>query len=167
MLSTLRLLFVLLLPTSLAHAADCPGWPPAQARQEIVSLQKQIDQWDDAYHRDGQSLIADELYDQSRSRLTTWRQCFKLAAARTVAHRSGPGRPPHRPHRPGKRHTAADIKAWLHERKNVWVQPKVDGVAVTLIYRQGLLQQAISRGDGIRGRTGRQRRARSPQSRND
>ncbi|MBV4473089.1 NAD-dependent DNA ligase LigB [Pseudomonas botevensis] len=153
MLSTLRLLFVLLLPTSLAHAADCPGWPPAQARQEIVSLQKQIDQWDDAYHRDGQSLIADELYDQSRSRLTTWRQCFKLSLPpeplRTAA---GPVAHPIAHTGLEKRHTAADIKAWLHERKNVWVQPKVDGVAVTLIYRQGLLQQAISRGDGIRGR---------------
>ena len=152
MLSTLRLLFVLLLPASLAHAADCPDWPPAQARQEIASLQKQIDQWDDAYHRDGQSLIADELYDQSRSRLSAWRQCFKLPPPpeplRTAA---GPVTHPIAHTGLEKLHGAADIEAWLRDRKDAWVQPKVDGVAVTLIYRQGLLQQAISRGDGIRG----------------
>jgi len=33
----------------------------------------------------------------------------------------------------------------------VWIQPKVDGVAVSLIYRNGLLHQAISRGDGVNG----------------
>ncbi len=37
------------------------------------------------------------------------------------------------------------------DRNDVWVQPKVDGVAVTLIYRKGLLTQAISRGDGVNG----------------
>lgn len=31
------------------------------------------------------------------------------------------------------------------------MQPKVDGVAVTLVYRDGTLTQAISRGDGLKG----------------
>ena len=40
----------------------------------------------------------------------------------------------------------------LDENKSdLWIQPKVDGVAVTLVYRQGRLVQAISRGDGLRG----------------
>src|SRR5699024_5061748 len=33
----------------------------------------------------------------------------------------------------------------------VWIQPKVDGVAVTLVYEQGELVRAVSRGDGITG----------------
>lgn len=50
-----------------------------------------------------------------------------------------------------KIHKAEAVETWLRERKDVWIQPKVDGVAVTLIYREGVLQQAISRGDGVSG----------------
>ncbi|MFD2884985.1 NAD-dependent DNA ligase LigB [Pseudomonas lini] len=43
------------------------------------------------------------------------------------------------------------VEAWLKDRGEAWVQPKVDGVAVTLVYRNGWLHQAISRGDGVNG----------------
>ena len=36
-------------------------------------------------------------------------------------------------------------------RSDLWVQPKVDGVAVTLVYRNGNLVRAISRGNGLKG----------------
>ena len=39
----------------------------------------------------------------------------------------------------------------MHGRKNLWMQPKVDGVAVTLVYRNGKLARAISRGNGLKG----------------
>jgi DNA ligase (NAD+) len=45
------------------------------------------------------------------------------------------------------------VRSWLRA-KDVWIQPKVDGVAVSLIYRQGRLSQLLSRGDGIQGMTG-------------
>ncbi|MBX9408090.1 NAD-dependent DNA ligase LigB [Pseudomonas baetica] len=153
MFATLRLLMTLLLTLHSFNAqAECPNWPPAQAQREITTLQNQIDQWDDAYHRQGRSLIADELYDQSRLRLSDWRQCFNLpltaeplrAASGTVAH-------PIAHTGLDKLHKAEAVEAWLRDRKDVWVQPKVDGVAVTLMYRGGRLHQAISRGDGISG----------------
>ncbi|RAP69801.1 hypothetical protein [Candidatus Erwinia dacicola] len=34
-------------------------------------------------------------------------------------------------------------------RHGLWVQPKVDGVAVTLIYRQGKLTWVVSRSNGM------------------
>ncbi|MGY2437990.1 NAD-dependent DNA ligase LigB, partial [Escherichia coli] len=34
---------------------------------------------------------------------------------------------------------------------DLWIQPKVDGVAVSLVYRGGRLAQVISRGDGLFG----------------
>ena len=76
----LRLFFCFLLTFLClsSNATECPGWPPARALDEITSLQKQIDLWDDSYHRRGRSLVADELYDQSRARLTEWRTCFNL-----------------------------------------------------------------------------------------
>ncbi|HEF4759811.1 TPA: NAD-dependent DNA ligase LigB [Pseudomonas putida] len=151
---TPRLFFTCLLTLCClnANAAQCPDWPPERAAIEISALQKQIDTWDDSYHREGKSLVADELYDQSRARLSAWRQCFNLenptnplrTARGTIAHPIV--------------HTGLDklqdeqaVERWLRDRKDVWAQPKVDGVAVSLIYRKGLLTQAISRGDGSRG----------------
>lgn len=40
---------------------------------------------------------------------------------------------------------------WMQTRQDLWVQPKIDGVAVSLIYRQGKLVSLISRGDGLHG----------------
>ena len=145
------LLFLSLVGLS-SHATQCPNWPAAQAQNEISALQQQIDQWDDAYHRQGRSLIADELYDQSRLRLNQWRQCFQQHSAPEPL-RTASGAIAHPIAHTGldKLHQAVAVQAWLKNRQDVWVQPKVDGVAVTLIYRRGLLQQAISRGNGISG----------------
>ena len=153
MLATLRLLFVFLVACKALNAhADCPKWPATQAKTEITALQKQIDQWDDAYHRQGHSLIADELYDQTRLRLSEWRQCFQRPATHAPLHTaSGPAVHPVAHTGLDKLHKAEAVQAWLRDRNDVWVQPKVDGVAVTLIYRAGVLQQAISRGDGVSG----------------
>ncbi|UUT12367.1 NAD-dependent DNA ligase LigB [Pseudomonas zeae] len=153
MLVALRLLFVFLVAcTALNVHADCPKWPATQAKSEVTALQKQINQWDDAYHREGRSLIADELYDQSRLRLSEWQRCFDLPPA-PVPLRTASGSITHPIAHTGldKLHEAAAVEAWLRDRRDVWVQPKIDGVAVTLIYRAGVLHQAISRGDGIRG----------------
>ncbi len=153
MLATLRLFSAVLLSfiPLIAYSA-CPDWSTSRAKTEISALQLQIDQWDNAYHRQGRSLIADELYDQSRLRLNQWRQCFQQPAAPEPL-RSVSGSVAHPVAHTGldKLHEAAAVQAWLKNRQDVWVQPKVDGVAVTLIYRRGLLQQAISRGDGISG----------------
>ena len=147
--------FIAFLLTFLCHAtnaATCPDWPPARALAEVTALQKQIDSWDDQYHRAGRSLIADELYDQSRAQLTEWRRCFNPGPAKDPLHSAG-GTVPHPVAHTGleKLRDVRAVEHWLRDRKDVWVQPKVDGVAVTLIYRQGLLTQAISRGDGAQG----------------
>lgn len=153
MLATLRL-FLFFLPVFHlnAFADDCPDWAAARVSSEVAALQQQIDRWDDAYHREGRSVIADELYDQSRLRLNQWRQCFKLPSPpEPLRTASGPVAHPVAHTGLDKLHDAANIATWLRDRQNVWVQPKVDGVAVTLIYRDGRLHQAISRGDGVRG----------------
>jgi DNA ligase (NAD+) len=133
-------------------AGECPAWPPARAAQEVATLQKQIDRWDDSYHREGRSLIADELYDQSLARLAEWRQCFNLSAT-TDPLRTATGPLVHPVPHTGleKLPDGRAVEHWLRDRTDVWAQPKVDGVAVTLVYRKGLLSQAISRGDGVQG----------------
>ena len=155
MLPYLRLLLALLaltVPTANANTDECPDWPSARATQEIAVLQQQINHWDDSYHRDGQSLIADELYDQSRARLSEWRRCFNMEHS-TDPLRTAGGTVVHPIAHTGldKLRDARAVKDWLRDRSDVWVQPKIDGVAVTLIYHGGVLHQAISRGDGING----------------
>jgi DNA ligase (NAD+) len=135
-----------------SNATDCPDWPPARALDEIAALQKQIDLWDDHYHRGGRSLVADEIYDQSRAQLIEWRECFDLGLA-PAPMRTASGQSAHPIAHTGldKLRDSQAVENWLRYRKDLWIQPKVDGVAVTLIYREGLLHQAISRGDGVTG----------------
>ena len=151
---TLRLFFTCLLTLSSlnANATPCPDWPPERASNEVAALQKQIDLWDDSYHREGKSLVTDELYDQSRARLAQWHQCFNRGSP-TNPLRTARGTIAHPIAHTGleKLHDDQAVERWLRDRTDVWAQPKVDGVAVTLIYRQGLLTQAISRGDGSHG----------------
>ncbi|MBB3103925.1 NAD-dependent DNA ligase LigB [Azomonas macrocytogenes] len=153
MLRTLVLLSLCLLPT-IGLAAHCPDWPTERARQEIASLSRQIAEWNTAYHRDGRSPVDDELYDQASTRLTLWQQCFPgtpsslpdpLATTR--------GEVVHPVAQTGlaKLTDENEIRHWIASRQALWIQPKVDGVAVTLVYEQGRLLQAISRGNGQRG----------------
>ncbi|WP_419708195.1 NAD-dependent DNA ligase LigB [Pseudomonas sp. NFX224] len=154
MLPSTRLFFAFLLMWTClgARALECPAWPPERASNEINALQNQIDLWDDNYHRQGRSLVADELYDQSRARLNEWRQCFNLSASAEPL-RTARGTLAHPVAHTGldKLRNGQAAENWLRGRADIWVQPKVDGVAVTLIYWQGLFIQAISRGDGTHG----------------
>ncbi|HAX9352580.1 TPA: NAD-dependent DNA ligase LigB [Escherichia coli] len=132
--------------------AVCPAWSSARAQEEISRLQQQIKQWDDDYWKEGKSEVEDGVYDQLSARLTQWQRCFgnetpdvmmpplNGAVIHPVAHT-------------GVRKMADKIalSLWMRERSDLWVQPKVDGVAVTLVYRDGKLNKAISRGNGLKG----------------
>jgi DNA ligase (NAD+) len=156
MLLSLRLLAsaAIALCSFSAHAVPCPDWPPVKARSEITSLQTQIARWNDSYHREGVSLVADELYDQSVERLTHLQSCFSkqsspadnplITAGGTVLHPI--------PHTGlNKLPDEIAVKSWINGKSDLWIQPKVDGVAVTLVYEEGALTQVISRGDGVKG----------------
>lgn len=132
----------------------CPAWSPEQAAAQVESLQRQVDEWNLAYHRDGLSKVDDELYDQAETRLRAWRQCFPAGnapAPSPLAASSGPVAHPVAHTGVAKLADADDAKAWLSGREEVWVQPKVDGVAVTIVYERGRLARVISRGDGVSG----------------
>jgi DNA ligase (NAD+) len=143
----------LALTTLTTTANTCPDWPAAQAEQEIGALQNQISQWDDSYHRLGVSQVADELYDQSRAKLERWRGCFAPGTADDNPLKTASGTLQHPTPHTGLNKLPDDraVQSWLKGRQQVWIQPKVDGVAVTLVYEQGRFKQAISRGDGLKG----------------
>lgn len=133
-------------------AAVCPVWSQTKAEKEIASLSAQIKRWDDAYWKQGVSDVNDDVYDQLNARLAQWQRCFgsepseeKLPALtgslkHPVAHTGV-----------HKVTSKEELRQWMRARRNLWMQPKVDGVAVTLVYRDGKLIQAISRGNGLKG----------------
>ncbi|ANI29781.1 NAD-dependent DNA ligase LigB [Yersinia entomophaga] len=138
-------------------SVDCPSWTLSEFETEISRLEKQLEEWDVAYFQQGNSLIEDDIYDQLRYRLNHWVRCIAIPEKR-VNNALSPtislqNRLSHPVAHTGlkKLHGKGALSEWLAERKNLWVQPKVDGVAVTLTYVQGNLTQAISRGDGAVG----------------
>ena len=132
--------------------AVCPAWSPARAQEEISRLQQQIKQWDDDYWKEGKSEVEDGVYDQLSARLTQWQRCFGNET-RDVMIPPLNGAVMHPVAHTGVRKMADKIalSLWMRERSDLWVQPKVDGVAVTLVYRDGKLNKAISRGNGLKG----------------
>lgn len=132
--------------------AVCPAWSPARAQEEISRLQQQIKQWDDDYWKEGKSEVEDGVYDQLSARLTQWQRCFGNET-RDVMMPPLNGAVMHPVAHTGVRKMADKnaLSLWMRERSDLWVQPKVDGVAVTLVYRDGKLNKAISRGKGLKG----------------
>jgi DNA ligase (NAD+) len=141
------------LALTFAHAA-CPDRTTEQATQELDAWRKQLDEWNRVYRAEGRSSVDDDIYDQLLRRYESLRTCFpglanrpeqlgNKGAVRAAVVQTGLGK-------------LADIDAvadWMRSRdkNDLWVQPKADGVALTLLYIDGELHSATSRGDGMYG----------------
>lgn len=139
--------------TGPVQSALCPVWTPIRATEEMRRLQQQLQHWDDAYYRQGQSPVVDADYDALQQRLNHWQHCFS------------PQQPAYAPQLPDQgehlhpvAHTGVKkvrdqlaLAYWMQDRHDLWVQPKIDGIAVSLVYRHGRLVSLLSRGDGLRG----------------
>ncbi|WP_314140627.1 NAD-dependent DNA ligase LigB [Buttiauxella noackiae] len=134
-------------------SASCPVWSSEQAQQEMAALKEKLGEWDQAYYQQGVSIVTDATYDGLLMQFNNWQRCFSPAeepqqpglftqgkALHPVAH-TGVKKLPDR----------AAVASWVKGKTDLWVQPKVDGVAVTLVYHQGQLVQLLSRGDGEKG----------------
>ena len=124
--------------------AVCPAWSPARAQEEISRLQQQIKQWDDDYWKEGKSEVEDGVYDQLSARLTQWQRCFG-SEPRDVMMPPLNGAVMHPVAHTGVR------KMVDKNALSLWMRERSDGVAVTLVYRDGKLNKAISRGNGLKG----------------
>lgn len=133
--------------------AACPSWSPAQAQQEMARLNEKLIEWDKAYYQQGDSVVSDATYDGLRSQFNEWQRCFRPADEPQPPLLSTQGKAMHPIVHTGvkKLPDRAAVAQWLKGKTDLWVQPKVDGVAVTLIYQQGHLVKLLSRGDGEKG----------------
>lgn len=149
----LPFLFCGFLSTGSVAEVLCPNWSPVRAEQEIVQLQTQLRHWDDAYYRQGLNLVSDADYDSLQQRLQHWQRCFMSAHSgyETQLTTDGSARHPVAHTGVRKLRDKLAVAYWMQNKSSLWIQPKVDGVAVTLVYRRGKLVSLISRGDGLRG----------------
>jgi len=132
--------------------AVCPAWSHAKADQEMAKLSAQIARWSETYWQEGKSEVSDEVYDQLSARLAQWRFCFNNEpTSDDIPPASGTVKHPIAHTGVHKVVGINELRQWMKAHHDLWVQPKVDGVAVTLVYRKGKLVQAISRGDGMKG----------------
>lgn len=150
--------------------ASCPAWSEARLDQEVRALEIRLAEWDRAYYQGGRSPVDDELYDQAAARLEAWRTCAGTPRRHTpeLSVTAGPpaGKSKVRRHPVAQtgleKVDEAGVERWASRRDDLWVQPKVDGAAVTLRYADGRLVDAVSRGDGERGQNWTARARRLP-----
>ncbi len=143
---------ILMIFLSSGAMAICPVWSPAKAGQEIAALKAQLTRWNEDYWKQGSSEVSDDVYDRLNARLKQWQRCFHdeplhddpPAASGTVKH-------PFAHTGVHKVESKQALSRWMATQQDLWVQPKVDGVAVTPGLQNGKLAQAISRGDGLQG----------------
>jgi len=152
----LPVIFIAGFVSHVVRSEDCPAWSPMQAHAEMIALHDRLDGWNREYRAGGQSPVDDAVYDQASQRFLRWRRCFPAQAPAVPAHladASGNVRSPVAQTGLAKLPDAAALSAWMQARGNedLWVQPKADGVAVTLLYIDGQLSEATSRGDGLHG----------------
>ncbi|WP_157663210.1 NAD-dependent DNA ligase LigB [Kushneria marisflavi] len=134
----------------LAQEGTCPSAEEIEGRLETLAAQ--IARWDEAYYQRGERLVPDGVHDQAQTRLTRWRLCLGQPSP-TVTLNGGEQR--HAIPQTGlnKLPDRAAVHRWMKTLPPgpLWVQPKVDGVAVTLLYDHGVLVEATSRGNGLTG----------------
>jgi DNA ligase (NAD+) len=145
------LIWFLTLPV--AYAA-CPTRSAEQVKQDLDAWREQLDAWNRAYRKHGRSPIDDEIYDQLLQRYETLRACFPaLASKPEQLGNTGAARAAVVQTGLAKLTDVDAVAEWMRARgaDDLWVQPKADGVALTLLYIDGQLHSATSRGDGVRG----------------
>ncbi|MBD2809604.1 NAD-dependent DNA ligase LigB [Xenorhabdus sp. Vera] len=147
------------MPAAFADKGHCSAWiqekwSQEKLQHEIEHLKRQMAKWDDLYRQQGLSEIDDEIYDQLLETLVLWQSCAnQMPDSDFEIKVSQEGKQPHPVQHTGlnKLKEVWKVRQWLQGREKVWLQPKIDGVAVTLVYEEGQLVRFISRGDGIEG----------------
>ena len=163
-----RLAFVALVTFGLAAAMSAAETPSPDPHQQIVALRAEIARHDAAYHRNAAPEISDHDYDQLKRRLAALERQFPAAAqaapplAEIGDDRSGLFQTVRHSERMlslDKAYTEAELRAF-HARAakafgraeiDYLVEPKVDGLAVSVTFEQGRLVRAVTRGNGVEG----------------
>lgn len=141
---------------------------PSAAREEIAALRVEIARHDALYHRQAAPEISDGDYDGLKRKLRAWEQTYPEIAREVPAvaevgdDRSGlfqTYRHRERMMSLEKAYTEAELRTFsarvqkaLGKRELAFVvEPKFDGLAVSVTFEQGRLVRAVTRGNGVEG----------------
>ncbi len=141
----------------------------AEAKARIEKLKKEISRYRHAYHVLNKSLISDAALDSLKKELFVLEQEFpEFVTADSPTQRVG-GKPLKQFIKVGRRSpmlsfndafSRGDMEDWFARVENYlgkkvkpefYIELKIDGLAIELIYEKGLLLQGSTRGDGITG----------------
>ncbi|MDZ4183474.1 MAG: NAD-dependent DNA ligase LigA [Desulfuromonadales bacterium] len=163
----LILLVITTTPAKSFAASDCPLLDSAAATAQLEILSAEVLYHNRLYYQELRPVLSDAEYDRLYARLVRLEACFPLlVAANSPTRRVGAeGVDPkltiaHAQPMLSLTSSADDtaVAALLQRVEKVkegkvlyLVQPKFDGLPVELLYRQGKLVAAATRGDGLRG----------------
>lgn len=162
----LKLIFIgfMLLPKILFADCTINEFKSESAALQSTVLEQELQKLNDAYWKDGVSLISDEHYDQLKEHYRALKECVdsapnaiqsvKMSQIEQPAFTAEASDLEHPIGHVGVKKIYSEEEAldWISKRDVVWLQPKIDGVAATLVYHHGQLVQAISRGDNQKGK---------------
>ncbi|MEO7412210.1 MAG: NAD-dependent DNA ligase LigA [Opitutaceae bacterium] len=143
----------------------------AEAQQQIAELRARVARHDELYYRNAKPEITDFEYDALKRELaeleTHFPQAAKAAGSESPTAKVGDDRAEgfqtHRHRQPmqslDNTYSEAELREFdgrlgrLLEREalSYVVEPKIDGLAVSLTYEQGKLIRAVTRGNGVEG----------------
>lgn len=141
---------------------------PAAAQQRIAELRAQVAHHDELYYRQAQPEIPDRDYDRLKAELAELEDQFpEFAIANSPTARVGDDRlegfKTHRHLQPmqslDNTYSEAELRAFharlvkLFNKEDLAyvVEPKIDGLAVSVTYEKGQLVRAVTRGNGEEG----------------
>ncbi|MRI33512.1 hypothetical protein EOPP23_10995 [Endozoicomonas sp. OPT23] len=150
------LLFSLLIFFPVITYAGCPDWPSSEVNKQLKELRHEIKHHDDLYYNKHAPEITDSEYDDLKSQLKFMENCYPNLAQPLKPVEDSEGKINHRAFMGSldKAKDEKDIQRFLKKagKSPILVQPKIDGVAAELVYQEGKLVSASTRGTGDRGR---------------
>ncbi len=141
---------------------------PAEAEKRIAELRQQVTQHDELYYRQAKPLIADFDYDRLKRELADLEKQFPQFAAKVsptaqVGDDRLEGFSTYRHRQPmqslDNTYSEAEyrafhqrlVKLFGREEPAYVIEPKIDGLAVSVTYEKGRLVRAVTRGNGEEG----------------
>ncbi|MET4758053.1 hypothetical protein [Endozoicomonas sp. NE40] len=154
--------------------ASCPEWSEQDARQKLEQLNQEIQHHNQLYFFKQMPVLSDHEFDALAKRLQVLSDCFpdiklntgiteRLAPDNSLDKSSDKSADNHIQHIYAmgslrKAESEKDISEFLQQvfrasyHSGVMLQPKIDGIAIELVYHDGKLVSASTRGDGIIGK---------------
>lgn len=142
-----------------------------QIKKKILDLQNQIKQWNKEYFEDQNPSVDDLVYDNELKKLEQLENkyyfLFSLeelnnSPTKLVTTSLNSQFKKIRHSKPmlslAKAYDFSELKKWNSKAENLlgkepecFVEPKIDGLSIALLYKNGQLVQALTRGDGVSG----------------